>query len=181
MKKYTVSSFQMSAVPNNIRATVEYESKIYRVDLNGAVRPGMTQSDVYEIIEADVDKQAAHRETVEAMEAQLRSAVSSVNLGNSFEIDLDLVVTPANINIGANTTTRDLRLLNQGKGVGQLSWNIADDADWLNLNPDSGKGDATVQLTVDRTSLADGTYNASVTVSTNGGNTTVPVTMVVLA
>ncbi len=64
---------------------------------------------------------------------------------------------------GPNPLGQIMMITNDGGGT--LDWTATDDADWLNLVPASGVGDAPCTLFVDVTGLAVGSYDAVVTVS----------------
>ena len=93
-----------------------------------------------------------------------------------------LSVTPAFVDLGAEGTAGTITLENTG-GFG-LNWTIVDDLPgWL--MPDDTKGgldpgaSVDVQLGVDRSGLADGSYDHNVQISSNGGSSTVDVSMTV--
>lgn len=102
----------------------------------------------------------------------------------------DLSVTPLALNFGANENTKTLRIQNQGGGTLDWEASVADGAPWLTLEAVTGTKQGqlvegqtttevdTIQLTVNRTVLAESTSrNASVVVTTNGGNQTIGVTV----
>lgn len=86
-----------------------------------------------------------------------------------------LAVSPTSLDFGTSTTQLTLSIFNDGGGV--LSWNIVESLTWLSVSQISGSGFAEVTVTVDRTGLAPGEYNAMITVESNGGNIDVPIHM----
>jgi hypothetical protein len=71
-----------------------------------------------------------------------------------------------------------LNIFNSGEGT--LDWTIAPDVAWLGVDQGAGSGDATINVTVDRTGLADGNYGGNLLITSNGGNANVPVMLTVL-
>jgi len=88
-----------------------------------------------------------------------------------------IAVTPGALVFGGVATERTFEISNIGSGV--LAWNVTEDQTWLSVSPASGIGTGTVTVTVDRTGLAEGTYNGSVEVTSNGGDKTIPLQMIV--
>ncbi len=75
-----------------------------------------------------------------------------------------------------------IKITNSATGSLQVT-NIADDVPWLTATPDSGEAPLTLNVTVDRSGLAEGVYNGTVTVvsdaETGTQSTTVNVAMTV--
>ncbi len=68
----------------------------------------------------------------------------------------------------------EIELLIANKGHGELNWLIAEEAEWLTANPDSGQTTTeidTITVTVDRAQISPGDYSATVTITTDGGET----------
>jgi hypothetical protein len=57
-------------------------------------------------------------------------------------------------------------------GAGTLDWTVADDRDWITLNPESGSDAGTVTVTIDTAGLSDGAHGGTVTVSSGYGTKT---------
>lgn len=57
---------------------------------------------------------------------------------------------------GGNPPSQTLTIANLGGGV--LNWTAEEVEGWLTLNPESGTGDGTVEVSVDATGLTQGTY-----------------------
>jgi hypothetical protein len=64
-------------------------------------------------------------------------------------------------------------------GTATLNWSISPSEAWLSVNPASGTDFGQVVVTVDRSSLPDGTYNGMLNITSNGGNGNVPVMLTV--
>jgi hypothetical protein len=93
-----------------------------------------------------------------------------------------LVVSPSSLVFGSVSTSTTFTVSNSGSGP--LSWTASDNAAWLTLSPVSGTLDgsaATVTATVNRTGVATGAYSGTISVSSNGGSSTIGVTMQVVA
>jgi hypothetical protein len=88
-----------------------------------------------------------------------------------------LDVSPTSLAFSSMTSNKYLNVTNAG--TNNLQWSITSDQPWLSVDPVSGTNDAQVAVNVDRTGLADGTYNGNLFVTSNGGDATVTVTMVV--
>jgi hypothetical protein len=81
---------------------------------------------------------------------------------------------------GTNASAQTIAVSNVGGGT--LSWATSDNAAWLTLSPSSGVNSGTVTANVNLTSLAAGTYNATVAVTAPGApSKTIPVTLTVTA
>lgn len=89
-----------------------------------------------------------------------------------------LTVNPSSLDFGvlaANVTANsDLTLSNVGGGTLQVQSITVSDS-WLS----TVQNGMTVTVTVDTTGLADGNYNGSVTINSNGGNQVIPVSVTV--
>lgn len=89
-----------------------------------------------------------------------------------------LSVSPLTLDLGATSTSGAFSVNNAGGGT--LNWTAAAaaGAPWItSVSPASGTNGANVIITIDRTGLAPGTYNGSVTVASSVGNQTVAVQM----
>jgi hypothetical protein len=74
----------------------------------------------------------------------------------------------------------DIPLFIYNDGIPGLTWTASGDQPWLSVSPPGGVEAGGVTVHVDRTGLGEGTYHGNVSVTSNGGNQTVPVTMIVL-
>ncbi len=90
-----------------------------------------------------------------------------------------LFVTPTNLDFGPASVAKSFLIGNSGGGT--LTWTVSESIPWLSVSRLSGTGSATVNVTVDRSSLPTGSYSGSIELSSNGGNATVSVTMEVFA
>ncbi len=90
----------------------------------------------------------------------------------------EISFTPNNFNFeatqgGENPENQILEIWNSGAGT--LSWNVDDDADWLDENPKSGESTGEhdeVTVSVDITGLEGGIYNATITITAPGASNT---------
>ena len=82
-------------------------------------------------------------------------------------------------------TTLAERILDLGNtGTGQLSWEIQEEVAWLEVEPDGGVAlseASQIRFTVNREGLEAGNYTGEVRISSNGGDQSVLVSMVVAA
>ena len=98
-----------------------------------------------------------------------------------------LTVTPTTIERSTNAGSgavfnENIQISNSG--TGELNWTIDEDRSWLSLSASSGRGDATVGLTINSAGLAGGTYRETVVISAPGAlgsPASVSVTLTVLA
>lgn len=90
-----------------------------------------------------------------------------------------LSVSPDSLDFGATQTQKTFNISNAGGDT--LTWSVSEDKTWLSVSPTSGTGDATVTVNVDRSGLSPGDYTTDISVSSNGGNETVHVTLEVEA
>ncbi len=89
-----------------------------------------------------------------------------------------LVLDPASLDFGSEEQNRSFTVSNGG--AGSLSYNILDNASWLSVSPASGtsSGEADViAVQVNRQGLAQGAYDAAISVVSNAGTETLPVSM----
>jgi len=112
----------------------------------------------------------------------------TVTEGNTSTADIQmetlkpqLSVSVPSIDFGTTQSTSSF-VLSNATSVGTISYSIALSANWLSLNPTSGtisNGNATITVTATRAGLAFGNYSTNITVTSNGGNQDIPVTMTV--
>lgn len=88
-----------------------------------------------------------------------------------------LAVWPGAIHLPATSSTGAFSIWNNGGGT--LYWSITSDQPWLSANPPSGVGEDQVAVYVDRTGLSPGTYTGHLLVTSNGGDATILVEMIV--
>jgi len=88
-----------------------------------------------------------------------------------------LVVSPTSIEFLEYQTGNSFIIRNVG--IETLQWNVVASQPWISLNPTAGFDDGIVSVTVDRTGLAGGTHYGTIMVTSNGGDATVEVTMLV--
>jgi hypothetical protein len=87
-----------------------------------------------------------------------------------------LNVFPSALLFPAGTNYKFLSIQNFGNG--ELYWSISSDQTWLWAIPPSSQNDREVTVNIDRSGLGESTYNGNLTVTSNGGNATIPVTVV---
>ena len=83
-----------------------------------------------------------------------------------------LKVTAPDLSFGESSTEKIFTIANDG--MGNLEWSIfiENEADWCTASPSEGNGNATITIRVNRQKLIEpGTYPATITVNSNGGNT----------
>jgi len=87
-------------------------------------------------------------------------------------------VTPTLLDFGQNTTILPVEIRNTGKG--ELNWSIAEDLNWLSVNPVSGKittEPVSVSVTVDRSLITGDSKTGSFVINSNGGSAIVNITV----
>ncbi len=91
---------------------------------------------------------------------------------NVLELTPVLVLSQSQFNFalveGTGTDTQQLDITNGGGGT--LTWSAGNLTAWLTVSPDNGTAPSTVDLTVDASGLAPGTYFDTVTVTAPGAN-----------
>ena len=99
-----------------------------------------------------------------------------------------IAVSQASLSFGSIVTgsKSTLQEVVSNTGGGQLTWSVATGgAAWLSVDTSSGSvfsgNPETIHITVDATSLAAGSYTATLNFSSNGGSQPVTVTLVVTA
>lgn len=88
-----------------------------------------------------------------------------------------LLVAPAALEFGVGDDREYLAIRNDG--TGELTWGVSSDQPWMTVGPATGSGDYNVVVSVDRTGFSDGNYFGNLQVTSNGGDVTVPVEMIV--
>ncbi len=91
-----------------------------------------------------------------------------------------LSVSPASIDFEEADSTATISISNTGKGT--LTWSASDDATWLTLSPTGGQATTEtdkITATCSRTGQSEGSHTATITISSNAGDKTIPVVMTV--
>jgi len=92
-----------------------------------------------------------------------------------------LSVNPTSLDFGTTGVSLTITVRNAGGGV--LDWNASENIDWLSLNKTSGSlgggSSESVTATVSRTGKSPGTYNGTISFTSNGGSQNVSVSMTV--
>lgn len=95
----------------------------------------------------------------------------------------ELFVSPGQLNFGSSGTSFTLALANRGGRP--LNWTAVHDAGWLALGSDSGtiapSGARALTLTAERSGLTEGSYSATLSIDSDGGSVSVPVSLTVPA
>ena len=93
--------------------------------------------------------------------------------------EMELLQT--HLDFGSDKTNLSITIKNKGYAV--LNWQIVEDIEWLSCNPSKGTVSVgemvSVVITVDRTSLTKGEYKQSIVISSNGGDASIDVNMIV--
>ena len=92
-----------------------------------------------------------------------------------------LQVSPTSLSFSGATTHQTLTITNSNPTGGPLQWTAIPDRPWLTAQPGSGSttSSVAVDVAVDRTGLAPGTYTGTVAVTSNNGSSNVSVTLIV--
>ncbi|ASP38077.1 hypothetical protein CHH28_05000 [Bacterioplanes sanyensis] len=109
----------------------------------------------------------------------VRAALALANGGEAPELPVQLSASPAELQFN-QTTSASLSVSNIGGGSPSVT--VQDDASWLSLTPSAvdGQGLGRYNAVVNAAGLADGFYNAEVTITPSSGNAlTVPVYLVI--
>jgi len=122
-------------------------------------------------------------------EARARDSVNNYDLSpasDTLTIDTSvpgpvLSVSPTSHDFGTTETTYQFTVKNTGGGT--LSWDASESLDWLSLSKSSGSlsggNSENITATVSRAGKSPGTYNGTISFTSNGGNQDVPVSMTV--
>jgi len=88
-------------------------------------------------------------------------------------------VSATSFDFGLTETSKELTIENTGEV--DLTWDISSTDSWLSTSSSSGTvtptGSQSINILIDRTSLAEGQYSGTLNVTGNGGDTTISVTM----
>jgi len=89
-----------------------------------------------------------------------------------------LNVDVSSLDFGSNLTTLPIEIRNTGSA--SLEWTVTENINWLTPNPLSGSTTTEVSylnITIDRTGLNQGYYSQSISITSNGGNATISISM----
>ena len=93
-----------------------------------------------------------------------------------------LVYTPQLINFGELDSASLIEIINAGGGI--LNWQLSADQPWINFTTSSGsipaKQKNDVEIKINRDGLLPGNYTGNISISSNGGVGTIPLSMKVL-
>ena len=89
-----------------------------------------------------------------------------------------LSVSPTSLDFGTSSISETFGISNIGTGT--LSWNVSESAYWItSVSPTSGTNSGTVTVQVSRSGLIPDAYNGTVSVTSNGGNQDVSLSLLV--
>ena len=119
-----------------------------------------------------------------ALLAKAANAVAIAEADTAYANSVDLIGVPilavseTTLDFGSSETELPFSITNTGGGV--LTWSVATSIPAkITVLPVSGVGAATIAVTVNRTGIAAGTYYPTVSISSDGGNETITLTVVV--
>ena len=108
------------------------------------------------------------------------SSVITVIVNNESTEDPVLSVSPTSLAFGTSSTNMTFTISNAGGGT--LSWDVSENPgeSWItSVLPASGTNGETITVQASRSGLSAGTYNGTVSVTSNGGNQDVSVSITV--
>jgi len=85
--------------------------------------------------------------------------------------DPELSVSTTSLDFGSTDTEKTFNITNSGEGT--LEWTLTSDQNWLSVSPTSGSTTTeseTINVTVDRSNLSDGSYSGTITIQPNVGS-----------
>ncbi len=170
----TVTNKVTSALLQGVQITTSPVTSTITTDANGK----------YEF-----DKVTAGSYVITAVKAGYKDSQINVTIteGNTATADIqleektsELEITPSFVDFSTSETKITLSINNKS-GIGSLNFNLAKTASWLTLSESAGSITNNIKyidLTVDRSQVGYGSYNDVITVTSNGGNTSISVQMV---
>jgi len=100
--------------------------------------------------------------------------------GGGGDINFTIEVVPDSLDFDSTLTQLAFNITNSS--TSESAWNVADNQDWISLNPISGTVSNEidqVSVAINRTGLTSGSYAGVVTVTSGDGSATIPITMTV--
>ena len=79
----------------------------------------------------------------------------------------DLSVEPSSLNFGTSEAQRSIAVSNDGGGT--LNWSVSEKPEWITCTPNSGSGNHTVVITLNRSLLAVGNNTSQIAVTSPDG------------
>ena len=133
-----------------------------------------------EIVTVNVDRSGLTPDTY-------NGSISITSNGGNQDVNISMIVpegpapslyvTISSLDFGS--TTNQLTFDIQNVGEATLNWNISDNQDWINVYPTNGStnpsGSTTINVSVDRTGLSFGSYNGTVSITSDGGDENVAI------
>lgn len=89
-----------------------------------------------------------------------------------------LYVSPSTLNFGSIENSKSFTISNPG--FGELNWSLSSNQSWINMTPTSGTNttnSSNINVTIDRTGLNPNSYNGTISITSNGGNQDIAVSM----
>lgn len=141
---------------------------------------GTTESETDQII-VTIDRYGlAAGEYTAIITITSNGGTATVTIRMTVPIEPTLSVFPTTLSYGSSETSKIFIIKNTGGEI--LTWSVSDDKAWITAAPISGTTTTetdTVSVTVDRTGMGLGDYSGRVSVTSNGGNIDIPVSMTV--
>ena len=89
-----------------------------------------------------------------------------------------LSVLPTSLDFGTTSTSDTFDISNSGTGT--LSWSVSESVSWItSVSPSSGTNSGNVTVQISRSGMSPGTHNGTISVTSDGGNQNVSVSMMV--
>lgn len=98
-----------------------------------------------------------------------------------FPEDPILNTSLSSLDYGSNLTSLPVEISN--KGGGELEWNVSENVNWISVNPLHGtvtNETNNIIISVDRTGLTNGNYQQNISITSNGGEEVIIITLSVL-
>lgn len=123
--------------------------------------------------------------TIQAQKEGFVTNTKSVTVIAGKAVRGDITLTPivpvlktniTNLDFGTNLTTLPIEIRNNGAGT--LNWTVVENSTWLSVNPISGTTTTevdVVNVTVNRANLTQGSYSQSISITSDGGSSTISV------
>jgi hypothetical protein len=92
----------------------------------------------------------------------------------------DLLVQPSSLNFGEIDSVKTITIINEGDE--RLDWTVDTGLyydSWLSIDPLSGFNETTLSVKVSRANLQHGSYKTNFNITSNGGDASVEVVMIV--
>ena len=151
------------------------------VALMRGLHPGLTPNDLDQLI-AGIHPTFTERITTDLgepgrdnlfghglIDASKAVTAAKALAGNPTPTGSVLALSAANVDFDSFLNSLNLSVSNAGSGTLTVT-SVSDDQPWLTVNPTTGTAPFSVNVTVDRTGLADGTYTGVITVASDAAS-----------